>query len=204
MKKILFLLLSGALAISAADASRVNRNTLAGLERTVDDRIRGLWSDNTMAILGNTRGVYIPGTGIVLAAETNVVTANLSLMVQTLSKDELAALRKKKLERIPQLEKAMKDLLGAMTSTLDQLAPGEKIAIALVLPRYSFEDPTGLPMQLTVQMERGEGGAPEVTIRPADANAKVAPGKLTVAQPQVPGGAPTGKAAPVFKTSEVF
>src|SRR6185312_16075662 len=98
MNKILLLLLSGALAISAADASRVNRNTLAGLEKAVDNRIRGLWNDNTMAVLGNTRGVYIPGTGIVLSAEATVATTNLSLMVQTLSKEETAALRKKKLE----------------------------------------------------------------------------------------------------------
>lgn len=206
MKKLLLLLLSGALAISAADASRVNRNMLAGLERTVDDRIRGLWNDNTMAILGNTRGVYIPGTGIVLSAETNVATANLSLMVQTLSKEELAALHKKKLERIPQLEKAMKDTLGTMTGTLDTLPAGEKIVIALVLPRYSFEDPTGLPLQVTVQMERGEGGAPEpVAVKPSpDAKVAPTPGKLTIAQPQVPNAAPAVKAAPVFKTSEVF
>ena len=203
MKKILLflfpILLSAALAISAADASRVNRNTLAGLERTVDDRIRGLWSDNTMAVLGNTRGVYIPGTGIVLSAETNVATANLSLMVQSLSKEELAALHKKKLERIPQLEKAMQDTLGTMTGTLDMLPPGEKIAIALVLPRYTFEDSNGLPMQVTVQMERGQG-APEVTVKPTP-EAKIAPGRLTVAQPQVPS---VGKVAPVFKTSELF
>jgi hypothetical protein len=199
MKKILLLLLSGALAISAADASRVNRNMLAGLERTVDDRIRGLWNDNTMAILGNTRGVYIPGTGIVLSAETNVATANLSLMVQTLTKEELAALHKKKLERIPQLEKAMQDTLATMSGTLDTLPAGEKIAIALVLPRYSFEDPTGLPLQVTIQMERGQG-APEVTVKPTP-DAKVMPGKLTVAQPQVP---TMGKVAPVFSHSEVF
>lgn len=200
MKKILFLLLSAALAISAADASRVNRNTLAGLERTVDDRIRGLWPDNALAILGGTRGVYVPGTGIVLSTEMNVATANLSLMVQTLSKEETAALRKKKLERIPQLEKAMKDLLGTMSSTLDTLPAGEKIIVALVLPRYSFEDPNGLPMQVTVQMERGtETGAP-VPAGPAP-DAKVMPGKLTVAQPQVAG---TTKSVPVFKISELF
>jgi hypothetical protein len=100
----------------------------------------------------------------------------------------------------------MQELLGTMAGTLEQLPAGEKIAIALVLPRYTFEDATGLPMQVTIQMERGQGGAPEVTMRPADANAKVTatPGKLTVAQPQVAGAAPAGKVAPVFKTSEVF
>ena len=141
----------------------MNRNTLASLEKSVDNRIRGLWNDNTMAVLGNTRGVYIPGTGIVLSAETKVATTNLSLMVQSLTKEETAALRKKKLERIPQLEKAMQETLGGMGSTLDKLPAGEKIVIALVLPRYSFEDPNGLPMQVTVQMERGQG-APEVTV----------------------------------------
>jgi hypothetical protein len=198
MKKILFLLLSAALAISAADASRVNRNMLSGLERTVDDRVRSLWADNALAILGGTRGVYVPGTGIVLSAEINVATANLSLMVQTLSKEEIATLRKKKLERIPQLEKAMQDLLGTMGNTLDILPAGEKIAIALVLPRYGFEDPTGLPNQVTVQVERGQGSPEPVAVKPSP-DAKVAPGKLTIASPGT-----AGKPAPVFKTSELF
>lgn len=199
MKKILFLLLSAALAISAADAPRVNRNTLAGLERTLDDRIRGLWSDNALAILGGTRGVYVPGTGIVLSTEINVATANLSLMVQTLPESEKQALRKKKLERIPQLKKAMQDYLAANASTLEMMQPGEKMIVALVLPRYSFEDPTGLPLQVTVEMERGQGTM-DVAIKPSP-DAKIVPGKLTVGQPVVAGSV---KAAPVFKNSELF
>jgi hypothetical protein len=125
-------------------------------------------------------------------------------MVQTLTKDELTALRRKKLERIPQLQKALQDLLTTMSGTLEQLPAGEKIAIALVLPRYSFEDPTGLPMQVTVQMERGQGGASEPVAGKPSPDAKIAPGKLTIATPGSAPSAATGKSAPVFKTSEVF
>jgi hypothetical protein len=93
----------------------------------------------------------------------------------------------------------MQDYLTANASTLDMLQPGEKMIVALVLPRYSFEDPTGLPLQVTVEMERGQGTM-EVTIKPSP-DAKVAPGKLVVGQPQVPGSV---KSVPVFKTSELF
>ena len=49
------------------------RTTLAAAEKSLDDRIAGLWGDNPLIVLGPTRGVYLEGYGAVFTAEVNLV-----------------------------------------------------------------------------------------------------------------------------------
>lgn len=151
MKKLLPLLFAAVFAISAADAPRLSRSLITSVEKRLDDRIQRLWGDNPMALVGSARGVYLPGYGIVFTAEMSLATANVSLMNPTLSDADKIALHKKKMERLPQLKTAMKDALIATAASLDPVAATDKVSIALILARYSSEDPAGVPLQIVFE-----------------------------------------------------
>ena len=108
MKRFLVpsLLLAVVLGLSAATAPRVSRGTLAAMEKSLDERISRLWDDNPYLLLGQARGVYLDSYGAVFTTELNLVANPVSLMHATLSKDEIARFRQKKLDRLPILKKA--------------------------------------------------------------------------------------------------
>ncbi len=151
MKKLFGLLLIAAFAISAADAPRVPRLTMLSVEKSLDERLMRMWSDYPAGLVGASRGVYLPGYGVVITAELNLATANISMMNPIITEADKVALKKKKLERVPQLRKAMQEILATAAATLETVPPTEKLTIALILPRYSWEDPAVVPLQMIVE-----------------------------------------------------
>jgi hypothetical protein len=158
MKKLfglrLSLFLAAAFAISAADAPRVPRLTMISVERSLDDRLQRMWSDNPAGLVGASRGVYLPGYGVVITAEVNLATAPYSMMNPVITDADKLAVKKKKIERIPLLRKAMQELLASAAATLETVPPTEKLTIALILPRYTWEDPAAVPLQMIVEGTR--------------------------------------------------
>jgi hypothetical protein len=75
-------------------------------------------------------------------------------MTPALTGPEKAAFHQKKMERVPTLKKALKDALVAVAVSLDPVPLTDKIAIALVLPRYSWEDAAGVPLQVVAEGTR--------------------------------------------------
>jgi hypothetical protein len=63
-------------------------------------------------------------------------------------------IRKTKLARVPQLKKILKDALVSAAGSLDTIPPDEQIVIAIIIPRFSFEDAAGIPVQVTVQASK--------------------------------------------------
>src|SRR6202521_1232739 len=137
-----FLLLVVAASAIAVDAPRVPRNTVALTEKSLDDRFNKLWSDNPFVVLGPTRGVYLEGYGAVFTAEVNLVIAPIGLMHPTLTKEEMVVYRQKKLDRIPQLKKTLRDALVSTATSLGTVPSEEQITIVAFLSRYPWEDPS--------------------------------------------------------------
>jgi hypothetical protein len=157
MKKIgsIFLLLVAAVAIAAAAAPRVSRATLRAMEKSLDARISALW-DVPYLLIGPTRGVYLEGYGAVFTAEVNLVMNQTTLMAPQVSKAEIAKSRQLKLERIPQLKKALSQALVSTAASLDTVPAQEQIAIIAFLDHYPWEDVTGMPVQVTVHAIKGK------------------------------------------------
>jgi len=93
----------------------------------------------------------LDGVGAVLTAEVILVNAPVNIMHPLPTKEEIATMRKKKLERVPILKKILKDALVSAAASLDSIPPDEQIVIAVILPRFTFEESAGLPVQVTVQ-----------------------------------------------------
>lgn len=143
-----------ALACLAAE-SRVPRDQIANVERSIDGRVRDLWSDNPFVLLGPARGMYLENYGVVLSSEVNLATGpTMTIARVSISPQMVAAHRAKKLERLPQLRRSMREALVNAANYLETLPPQEQIVIGVNLSRYPWEDTTGLPAQMILQATR--------------------------------------------------
>jgi hypothetical protein len=152
-----FLLLVVAASAIASDAPRVPRTTLAAAEKSLDNRFAGLWNDNPFIMLGPTRGVYLEGYGAVFTAEVNLVAGpQITIIMQSPTKQSIAEHRQKKLARIPELKKAMAKALAdtAASPEMAGVPPDEQIVLVAFLSHFPWEDLTGVPSQITMQSSK--------------------------------------------------
>lgn len=158
MKQILqaapvFLLLLAA-GWAAGDTPRVGRPLIRSIEKSLDMHISTLWPDNPVAVVGTTRGVYLDGIGAVFTAEVNTASEGISLMHTTLTPKEKETIHRQKIDRVPQLKKALQQALVESAASLDPLPLDEQLVIEVVLDRYTWEEPGGYPAELIVQAPR--------------------------------------------------
>jgi hypothetical protein len=139
---------------AASETPRVNRVQMQLAEKALDATLQRFCSDNTRTLIGLSRGVYLEGVGAVLTAEVILVSPPVNIMHPLPTKEELVQMRKTKLERVPQLKNVLKDALVAAAASLETIPPDEQIVIAVVVPRFTFEDAAGIPVQITVQAPR--------------------------------------------------
>lgn len=152
-----FLLLVVAASAIASDAPRVPRTTLAAAEKSLDNRFAGLWSDNPFIMLGPTRGVYLEGYGAVFTAEVNLVAGpQIGILTPSMTKASIAQHRQKKIDRIPELKKAMAKALADTAASPEMAAvpPDEQIVLVAFLSHFPWEDLTGVPSQIMMQSSK--------------------------------------------------
>jgi hypothetical protein len=136
-----------------ASHPRVTRAALAGVERNFDGRLA--YTADAFDLLGPTRGVYLEGYGAVFSTELNlIVSPNVSPFHQSFSKIEIARIHDRKLQRLPSLKQQMREMLVASAESLETMPPNEQVVVAVSLFHYSWEDYSGLPMQIVMQAER--------------------------------------------------
>jgi hypothetical protein len=167
---VLPLVLVSAAYAAAGEAPHVDRAQMEKVEKSLDATLLRFTPDNSHTLIGLTRGVYLEGVGAVLTAEVILVNAPISIMHPLPSKDEIAQMRKKKLERVPELKKVLKEALASAATSLETIPLDEQIVIAVIVPRFKFENAEGIPVQITVQASKrklleSKGAALEALIR---------------------------------------
>jgi hypothetical protein len=145
-------LLAAVLPALAQEKQAVNREALATVERGFDGRVARLGQEEPFDLLGNTRGVYLEGYGAVFSADVSpIVTPGISPFRPTITKEMVDRIHKKKLERIPLLKQAMREMLVSAAAALTAVPSNEQIAVAVTLLYYSWEDKSGMPTQILMQ-----------------------------------------------------
>lgn len=143
---------SVAKSAAVTQTPRVTRDSIVKLEKSFDARVAKIATDVPFDLLGATRGVYLDGYGAVFTAELSLmITPPMSPFRQTVTKEEIAKLRAKKLDRLAPLRQNMRDMLVAVASSLEALPPNEQIVLGVTLFYYNWEDKTGLPGQIIMQ-----------------------------------------------------
>src|SRR6185295_17549253 len=106
-------------------------------------------------LLGVTRGIYLPGVGLVFSTEVNLMlTTNISPFQQTIPKEYVVRVHSGKLERLRALKQTMREMLVSSAASLETVPAGEQIVLGVTLFYYAWEDTTGLPAQIVMQAPR--------------------------------------------------
>jgi hypothetical protein len=143
-------------AAEATPASAELRLQIADVERAIDSRFGQIRTDSQpMMLLGATRGAYLDGYGAVFTVEVNLYpAAALNPFRQSYSDAEKEQLNIRKRQRLEDLEAEARAILVEETKRLTALSPGDKIALAVSLFHFNWEDLTGLPRQLVAAAAR--------------------------------------------------
>lgn len=150
-----FLLLLFLAATAFPERAGVTRASVAGMEKAFDRRLLRDVVENPFLLLGATRGVYLDGYGAVFSAEVNLaVGPTASLFRPQLTKEDLAKLKQKKVDRLPVLRQAMREMLVASAGSLDGMPAEERLVVAVSLFNFNWEDASGLPSQIVMQAQK--------------------------------------------------
>ena len=154
-RRLLILALAGAALSLGAAAVKVPRSVLAVLEKNFDQRMERYIVEDPFFLLGTTRGVYLDGYGAVFTCEVNLITgATITPFRPRFTKEEIARLRQKKLDRLPRLRQAMRDMLVSSATALTTMPEQEQVVVGVSLFYFSWEDASGLPLQILMQASR--------------------------------------------------
>ncbi len=159
--------LAGLLAVTALAAAqpgkpKVSRATLAPLEGSFDGRLSRPGQQDAFDLLGNTRGVYLEGYGVVFTTELNlIVMPGASPFRPQVTKEEIERVHQRKLAKLEVLKKSMREMMASAAAAIDGLPANEQVVVAMTLFYYSWEDKAGLPSQILLQAPKSVllGGA---------------------------------------------
>jgi hypothetical protein len=154
MKRTIVLLLAAATLWAAVP--RVKRAALSGVEKHFDQDVVNLGDDPSL-LLGSTRGLYLEGFGAVFTAEITLANGPaLTPFNQTITKEQIAGVRTKKLQRLPVLRHQMQETLLRAASVLKEVPAGEQIVLNVTLLSRAYEDTAGMPSQILMQGQRSK------------------------------------------------
>ena len=148
------LALAAAAGVQPPAASR--RATLVAMERLFDGNLERTGVDDPLMVLGDTRGIYLEGYGVVFTTQVNLIASpGLSPFRQSMSPQDVSRVHQRKLRHVPLLKQAMREMLLHSARTLDTIPLNEQIVVGVSLFYFSWEDTGGLPSQVVMRAQRG-------------------------------------------------
>jgi hypothetical protein len=145
------LLAGSAVSAPAGDKSKVSRATIADTEKSLDKGLSGVWPNDQANLVGLTQGLYIGGYGAVFTGAIDLApSGGITPFHQEITKEEATRTHQKKVQRLPKLKEAMRDMLTSMASWLDTVPADEQITLGLSLLTWRGEDTSGLPAQIVM------------------------------------------------------
>ena len=148
--------------VTQAEQPAVKRSAMQSVEKSIDKRLELTNPADPFDVLGNTRGIYLRGVGVVLSAEVDLVRVpGLSPFHQAIGPEERVRVRARKLQTLPKLREAMKAALLAAAAELRSLPLNENIVFGVTLFYFNGEDASGLPSQIVMQAVRQQLVSPQ-------------------------------------------
>lgn len=152
--------------LNPAKALRIAPQTFVGLEKSFDTRLATMaFADDPVDVLGLTRGIYLDGYGIVFSTDVSlVVTPELNPFRREITKELAARVRQRRVERLPLLKAAMKEMVQKMAMTFIQIPASQQVVLAVRLYYGSWEDSTGMPAQIIMKASRTSALAGDIKV----------------------------------------
>jgi len=151
--------------VTPTEKPRVLRQAISDLERRLDTKLTSLGGANDpVDLLGAARGIYLDGYGVVLTVEASlIITPGLNPFKSSMTDAEKEKIRQRKLDRLPLLRQAMRDVWRDSASALTSVPDNQQVVIAVRLLYLTWEDTRGLPAQIVMKGDRRTAlaGAPQ-------------------------------------------
>ena len=145
-------------AAGTSDKPLLSFSVMADLEKQLDEKISLVGGDDPILLLGPARALYLAGCGAVVTQEISLVnTPTITPFRQSISPQEVVKAHQRKVERLPLLKQAMRDMWASTASTLNMVPGNEQIVVAVRLLYKSWEDTNGLPGQILLRGSRSAG-----------------------------------------------
>ncbi len=155
MRTITTLLLTASLLSASSVPPRVTRAAVAAMEKSFDRRLQLVGIEDPFYILGDTRGIYVDGFGVVFSTELNLIaSAAPSPFRPAYTKEEIEKIRQKKTQRLEALKQNMREMLISSAASLDAISTGEQVVLGVTLFYYNWENTNGLPRQVVMQASK--------------------------------------------------
>lgn len=160
MKTWLFVPALTALAIAGlafgSTEAGVSNKALEAVEGMVNDKFRGPGPD-PYDVLGAAHCAYIEGYGAITTVEIQLIyVSGVNPFRPAYSPQEIAAVRDRKLKKLPVLRDAMRALIASSATALDSVPPNQRIAIDAKLQHFSWEDSKGIPQRILMSAEKSK------------------------------------------------
>ncbi len=136
-------------------SARLPFETMSRLEGDFEDKVRGLQGVEPFRLMGASSSVYLDGYGVVFTVPLDLIfTPGITPMHLEITPKERQDVRTRKLAQLPALRLAARDMLRTAASSLSAAPENQKVAIAMRLFYFSWEDRTGLPSQVVISADR--------------------------------------------------
>jgi hypothetical protein len=153
--------------IAAVEKSPVPLQAIGVLEKEMNTRISATGGADPCSVLGQARGLYVSGLGVVFTAEVELsaTPGGIGLFQATAGPEQKAKIHKTKLAHVPLLQQTMRDMaLSLAASPVLKLSDSDQVVVAVRLVYRPWEDVTGLPGQLVVRLDH-RGGVPKMEVQ---------------------------------------
>jgi hypothetical protein len=135
----------------------IGRGAFDALERRFDGEFDKVGNpDNPIELLGNTRGVYLDGFGVVFTTELSLVATPgpSPFLTGPIPKELITRTHQKKKERLPVLRTSMREMLKVAGLALVQVPENQQIVMVVRLDYRTWENTAGLPGQILMRTGR--------------------------------------------------
>ena len=137
--------------IAFADKPKVGRASVTAMEESLDKQFASMFPEDPLMLIGVTHGAYITGYGVVFTGEVNLApAAGITPFHQTISREEIARVHQKDMDRVPKLKERMREMLVSSAASLDTVPADEQIALAISLFHFHWENLSGIPSQIVM------------------------------------------------------
>ena len=152
MRTLGALLLTASLLSAASAPPRITRAAVAAMEKSFDRRLQLVGIEDPFYILGDTRGIYLDGVGVIFSTELNLIAAaNESPFRPAYTREEIEKIRLRKVQRLDSLKQNMREMLISSAASMDAINGDEQIVLGVTLFYFAWENTNGLPRQVVMQ-----------------------------------------------------
>jgi hypothetical protein len=136
------------------DRPHLTRAMLTAFEKQFALSVLTATKDSTVTFIDPPRAYYLDNFGVMMATEMSLVPGYGPTIFGALSKEQIQLHHHKVEERLPLIREQMKLALLDGASRFDALDGNDRLAVAVTVYHFAWENTTGIPTQIVMQATR--------------------------------------------------